>query len=124
MSALLLDHPGLTEWLIYGERGASSDAIVKALTSLHAAGPWDRSHPYDPSDFRRCETLLRSVPSLRALMPRMADVSPVWAQLVERWDDIVALGESEVPGIFDGFDHGQPAPMMYALIRECHEVPS
>jgi len=119
-------HPGLVDWLAGGERGESSNVIVTALTGLRATKPWadsraHRAHPYDPSDFRRCEMLLRDVPSLRPFMPHMAERSPVWARLVERWDDIVAMAEIEAPGVFDG-GHGGAAPLTFALIRECWEA--
>ncbi len=110
-------HPGLVDWLASGERGDSSNAIVKALTGLLPYSHWP-TEPYDSSDFRRCEMLLRAVPSLRADMPHMAERSPVWARLVEAWDDIVAVAEIEFPGVFDG-GHGGAAPHTYALIREC-----
>ena len=82
-------HPGLIAWIRSGERGLSSEAIVDHLARHPLASARGRiSHPYDPADLRRCVLLLDAVPTLRPLMPRMADVSPEWAALVARWDEL------------------------------------
>lgn len=107
------------EWVNHGERGLSSEAIVHRLTGILLSGRYwsGKDHPADPSDFRRCERLLRQVPSARLLLPLMADVSPVWARFVEEWDSLVALGEEEVPGIFDGPARWS-APRLYERMQE------
>lgn len=109
-------------WLATGERGISSEAIVSHLTGVPVGGRrWaGGDHPYDPDDFWRCERLLRAVPLARLAFPLMASRSPVWSALVEAWDELVELGESEVPGIFDGPAHGR-APKMYARMREIRQ---
>lgn len=110
------NHPGLSAWRTLGETGTSS----KALASYLAGGwlPPGFNDPADPGDFRRCELLLRAVPTLRPLLPKMAEVSPRWAGLVEQWDNIVALMEKEVPESFTGrVPYGATAPKSYALIR-------
>ncbi|WP_102158696.1 hypothetical protein [Zhihengliuella halotolerans] len=89
------EHPGLERWLNDGERGVSSNAIVQYL--VHGKIPAGFNDPADPSDFRRCELLLKAVPSLRKQFHRMAEVSPRWAALVERWGEIAALLEEEYP---------------------------
>ena len=71
-----------------------------------------------PGDFRRCELLLRAVPTLRPLLPRMAKVGPEWAALVKRWPDIVAAMDAEVPGWTERRRSGG-AWRAYALINEC-----
>lgn len=107
-------------WLASGERGISSEAIVSHLTG-EEVGRWSGpDHPRDPSDFRRCEVLLRNYPLARRAFPAMKSRSAVWARLVDAWDELVALGEEEVPGIFDGPAHGR-APRMYARMRELRE---
>jgi hypothetical protein len=86
-------------WLANGERGISSEAIVSHLTG-ERVGPgyrgWDQ--PFDSDDFRRCEVLLREVPLARLTFPQIAGRSPIWAELVKAWDEIVALFEAETPG--------------------------
>ena len=118
--AELQNLPSLREWLAHGERGISSDTIVQYLTGM----PWLTVRPdvpYDPSDFRRCELLLRQVPLLRlAFKAEMPSAGPVWAALAEKWDEIVRTSEEEVPGCFSGAEG--PAPRAYALIRECHKA--
>lgn len=113
------NHGDLNEWFANGERGISSDTIVMHLTGrIHPRYP---DHPYDPSDVRRCELLLRRVPLLRLVFGEMATLSPVWAAFVARWDDIVALMEEEVPGCLDRRVDGA-APKAYALIQECRRA--
>lgn len=106
-------------WLASGERGISSEAIVSHLTGVKV-GRYDTlggDHPYDPDDFRRCERLLRSVPLARLAFPLMKSRSPIWSALVDAWDELVELGESEAPGVFDGRAYGS-APKMYARMLE------
>lgn len=115
---LSLDHFG--GWIAHGERGLSSEAIVRRLTGVHLSGRYwsGTDHPADPSDFRRCEMLLRQVPLARLTFPLMRDVSPVWARFVDAWDDLVALAEEECPGIFDGEPRGRSAPRLYERMQE------
>ncbi|MFC9966302.1 hypothetical protein ACFVH4_18900 [Nocardia ignorata] len=110
-------------WLQFGERGLSSEAIVTQLTGVHLSGrPWTGwDHPHDPSDFRRCERLLRQVPQARVHLVAMK-ADPVWARLVDAWDELVALAEEEVPGCFDGPPRGGAAPRLYARMRELREA--
>lgn len=105
------------DWLTNGERGISSEAIVTALTGIPVGQPrlWD--HPHDPADFRRCERLLRAVPQAREHLHVMAGRSRAWARLVFAWDELVALTESEAPGVFDGRAYGS-APEAYRRMRE------
>ena len=91
------DHPGLIGWIRNGERGLSSEAIVDhlarhPLASARGLG----SHPVDPSDLRRCVLLLDAVPTLRPLLPYMAEVSAEWAALVDHWDELEATLRREM----------------------------
>lgn len=104
------------DWYATGERGSSSEAIAYRLTSGSVIG----SHPWDPSDFRRCEKLLRAVPIARTRLDLVATMSPIWGRLVGAWDELVALGEEEVPGVFSGRATGS-APRMYARMKELIE---
>jgi hypothetical protein len=110
------------DWLESGERGISSETIVLALTGVPILKRnWGSGFPSDPSDFRRCERLLRAVPEARKHLHLLAQRGPIWAMLVDEWDDLVALGDSEVPGIFDSWAHGS-APKLYARMREIQQV--
>jgi hypothetical protein len=46
----------------------------------------------------------------------MADESSPWSRLVEHWDEIAALLESEIPDAFSPNGHGE-APETYKLMR-------
>jgi hypothetical protein len=94
--------PEATAWHLDGEHGISSRAIFDRLTFGRTTRQWGSNHPADPDDFRRCQLLLRAVPEFRARLSEMAAESPEWARLVERWDDIHALIEADVPGYLDG----------------------
>lgn len=74
-------------------------------------------YPHDPSDFIRCEKLLRARPGLRERrFPELAEQMPQWAGLIAHWDTIAAVIEFEVPGAFGHDPHGR-APGAYALMR-------
>ena len=87
----------LNNWLANGNRGISSEAITSHLTGINFRGPWGLGHPYDPSDFGRCMELLEAVPEFRPRLKEMAEVSPVWAELVENWDELEKLYKEEFP---------------------------
>lgn len=114
----------LVEWLAHGERGVSSETMVTELTGVYALRSSWGSPPSDPSDFKRCEKLLRQVPSLRPALGRMAEVSKEWARLVSRWYDIVGTLEEEIPGIFDDPDVRGSAPRTYELMKEIMRPPA
>lgn len=110
-------------WLNWGERGLSSDSIVSRITGapIGSTRRIGSSHPYDPDDFRRCELLLREVPEAREHMHLLAADCPLWAALVGAWDELVALAESEAPGVFSGRRGGR-APKTYARMQELFEM--
>ena len=108
------NHPNLSNWLLFGERGMSSEAIASYLAYGRLPGGFN--DPADPADFRRCELLLRAVPTLRKEFHQMANISKRWAFLVEKWDDIVASLEAEVPNVWAKHCGGS-APKTYALMN-------
>lgn len=87
------------QWLRSGNTGLSSVAIFGHMTG---AGP-DRSGfekwswPIDPADFARCRLLLEAVPEWRSRLAEMGEHNVEWLRLVDRWDDISASMDSEVP---------------------------
>lgn len=120
------------EWLANGERGLSSEAIVSQLTQRQVGrnfgrgeGRLAKDHPYDPGDFWRCEKLLRQYPSARpAFLEVMPGVSPTWAALIERWDDLVSMIESErAERLLEGITGGG-VPRAYNLMCELRGVPA
>jgi hypothetical protein len=114
----VLAHKGLVEWLAFGERGVSSNTIVQTLTGIPAATDGWLDHPMDPGDFRRCELLLRQVPTLRPLMPAMGARSRQWAALVAHWDELVQLCEADLPGIFTDHAPNGRCARAYARMNE------
>lgn len=107
----------VARWLLSGERGLSSEAMVRYLSGT-GHGRWGWDYPHDPDDFRRCQLLLQSCPSVAREFPRMAGASPVWAALVERWDDIHAAIEDQAPGYVSRFPRGASARKGYELMRD------
>jgi hypothetical protein len=115
---------GAAEWLASGEHGASSEALFTRLSAIATENPSragvlserDRTaHPYDPQDFRRCRLMLEAVPSLQALLPLAADLSPIWAALVGAWPELCALMDEEFPQWRTG-EFGR-APRLYARLK-------
>lgn len=108
IASAMTDNPGLSlaavKWLASGERGISSNTIFTYLTGIDATEDWERGHPYDVSDFRRCQLLLEALPELVPLFPKMADVSDEWSALVCVWSDIVKAMDEESPNWREGFN--------------------
>lgn len=84
----------IAEWLANGvDVGMSSECI--AFTLAFDIVPPRKSYPNDVSDFRRCFTLLNKVPELREHFQKMAEVSPIWKNLVEHWDELETFYKEE-----------------------------
>ncbi len=89
-------------WLANGERGTSSETMFSTLAkSIHGApqltlARWGEHHPSDPDDFSRCHKLLETVPELRAKLPLMKAVSPVWSALVDNWEKLTEMHNEQV----------------------------
>lgn len=117
MSTLPLER--FANWLADGERGMSSESIMRAATG-GKPGRWGWTEPLDGGDFRRCELLLAEVPEARdAAFPRLAAESPVWAALIARWDDITELLDEEVPDRSTA--RRGKAPSAYRLITQLRD---
>ena len=99
-------------WIATGHVGMSSECMALWL----AFGERSRMPlaPADPADLDRCLRLLAAAPGLRERLPRMAEVSPRWAALVSRWDEVEASHLAEV-GL--GWSKANSAPKTYALMR-------
>lgn len=85
----------INNWLKYGDRGVSSEAIVSHLTGINISGHWGLGHPHDPSDFNRCLKLVEMAPEIKEELHRMKEVSEVWSRLVNEWDDLASLMKKE-----------------------------
>lgn len=100
------------QWLALGRVGLSSKCMAMWLAFGQRT---DGSHPRDPDDLDRCLVLLSFAPGLRKLLPKMAEVSPSWAALVSRWDEIESTHLDEV-GL--GWTKARSAPRTYALMKK------
>ena len=103
----------LQEWLINGERGASSNALCKVFFGVpERAG---NNHPLDPSDLRRCLLFIRSA-GISTHLDKMATASKEWANLIEHWEIIHStfISETKDPDTLS-FDS---APKTYELMKK------
>lgn len=107
------EHIAVINWLANGETGISSETLAfKLAFNVRKRGG---SHPHDPADFNRCLQLLDAAPALKPLIGRMAKVSPYWAKLVARWDEIEAAFVAEVG---KNWSKEKQAEKTYALMKE------
>lgn len=99
-------------WIATGSVGVSSECMALWLAfGERSQTPFE---PADPGDFDRCLRLLAAAPGLRERLPKMAEVSPRWAALMSRWDEVEASHLAEV-GL--GWTKARTAPKTYALMR-------
>lgn len=76
-------------WLKYGDVGASSSFMCKALSGL----PFEDSEVYAPADyddFQRCEKMLDIVPGLREKVSLLSTF-PCYSGLAKSWDQLSAM---------------------------------
>lgn len=108
------------KWIKTGERGTSSETMFEAFTGVPLTQ--HPSFPHDPDDFKRCEKLLRAVPEFRKRLNVLKRLSPVWAGFVDKWDEIVEVMESEIPGVFDNYGVRGSAPKAYEIIKDITDI--
>jgi len=66
----------------------------RTISRHHFSG----THPHDPSDFYRCHKLLELIPEWREELPKMREVSPAWAALVDNWDMLTDMLKEQIAG--------------------------
>ncbi len=107
----------LERWLLNGDRGISSNAMVEVFEN-YPKGLLVESrystHPNDPSDFNRCYELLEAVPSYRVQLWKMNSESSEWKALVEHWSELeeMLLEERETGS----------APKLYKRMQELFDI--
>lgn len=103
-------------WLVNGERGSSSNAIIGHILGITDDDDDDNkdAHPWDVDDMRRCRLLLEQVPELVPRMPMMRTVSKTWAGLVDSWGEICAVMDVESP---EWRNKKGSAPGAYLMMR-------
>ena len=91
-----------------GEQGTSSLVIF-----LHLSDPRHRhkafecgldakltkQHPHDPDDLRRCYLLLEAIPEWKPRLQELKSLSPVWAALIDKWEDFMVLLKQQIAGV-------------------------
>lgn len=92
----------LVRWLANGDRGVSSNTIVTHMTGINCLGVLDGAPPQDPSDFIRCRKLIDSVPEIKDEFHRMSSCSPAWGRLVDQWNELCDMLDSECPNRKNG----------------------
>lgn len=91
-------HPGLIDWLLTGERGLSSETIVKLVLGIPLGKPWGNSTPLDAGDFRRCALLFKAVPTLRPFLDTViAESDPAWSLFARDWDLLQEIFIASIP---------------------------
>lgn len=75
-------------WLNYGEKGMSSETMWNCLMGNKN---FSVNHPYDPSDFRRCHSLLEMVPEWRLRLDEVSKLSKQWKNLTKNWDKLTEM---------------------------------
>jgi hypothetical protein len=104
------------EWLESWDTGVSAMAIYAtfqghSLVGLLGHQLYDEPVPRDPADFGRCYRLLKvSPPAWTARIEQVAKKHPAWKPFADRWPELVALYEEELPT-------GE-CPKLYALMKE------
>lgn len=84
----------IIKWLANGKTGISSKAM--AFTALGVKYKDARYYPYDPADFNRCLLLLEVAPIVRESFPKIRELSPEWAAIIDHWDELERLFLDEV----------------------------
>lgn len=102
-------------WLVMGERGASSSFMFGYLTGVPLLKNGIMSIPHDGSDFRRCRLLAEEVPEVKENLPKMADASPAWGRLIAQWDELCRVMDEESP---EWRDARGRTTKLNALLRE------
>ncbi len=75
----------VVKWLADGERGASSEALCRAIYGVPSDAGDD--YPGDSWDMKRCIDFADSTGS-KHLLFRAKMISPRWARIVDHWDEL------------------------------------
>lgn len=118
----------LTVWLLCGERGVSSTALVIAALGL----PGRIYLPEDASDFQRCVKLYEAVPEMWKATSVIIANHPKLAALFKHWPDLVTTYRSSydspqrdrfVNSLMAMYEDGMRADGMVELAPGCWAHP-
>lgn len=70
------------EWLLKGNTGVSSKAMLSVAMGVNAY----KDHPHDPSDFYRCLILVKKMPEIREHFNQIAKTNDGWRIVIDNWD--------------------------------------
>lgn len=105
------------DWLMYGERGVSSETIAAVVfPKLFIRAPCQFDPPADPDDFKRCRLLVEQVPAVAIRLHELRALGGPWPYIVLMWDEWCKMMDREAPEWRDG--RGQ-APRMYDAMKAC-----
>ena len=105
----------IQEWLAHGQVGASSKAMAAAAGCL-GEDARSSAYPLDPDDLNRCLLLLEAVPEIRERFDAIATISPTWARLIAKWDQLESSFLKEAGRNWSKGNTG--APKTFAMICE------
>ena len=99
----------IIKWFLNGNTGMSSKTIVAAVTGI----PYkDARTPADPSDFKRCSELLKTLGMSRdSILEKVLATYPDWGHLCVNWDEL----EEILEGALDRGD--KSSPELYERIK-------
>lgn len=98
------------EWLLHGERGASSNSIFFAITGV-PVGQY-KMHPSDPSDFYRCYKLIKQVPEFKPQLFKVATFSKQWLAVYNNWAKMEMMLEADLKA------GKEKSPELYKFMKE------
>jgi len=85
----------LAQWLLDGERGASADALAKAIFGFPVEA--STAHPHDVADLQRCLSMLIATHSEDRVQAARG-LSAQWDALLAHWDELIDLFTQETQG--------------------------
>jgi hypothetical protein len=104
-------------WRKGDDTGLSSVTVWAHMTG---AKDFPVDYPLDPADLGRILRLLELIPEWKPRVSELASLSPEWKALLDRWDELASLMDSEV-GFFG--EKGNRARRTYRLMRHVLDSP-
>ena len=100
-------------WLAEREREACVKTIIAYATATQIIDEPDERYPTTVAEFEACRRMLEELPDMQSCLPRVANSSAAWGELVSFWDDLTLLHEIEAP---NWRHEAAPAPQTEAML--------
>lgn len=84
----------VANWARGRDTGLSSIALARVATGGTCT---DWEHPADGGDLGRCIRLLERAPAVRDHFSKVRKVGPMWAAVIDHWDELTSIYASELP---------------------------